>query len=69
MWWDRILPWRDSTILLKEEVVITAQRMEANSSAVAEAWLRRHGTEIVRLPSLNTPDVMAFHGRCVDAED
>ena len=31
------LSGRDSTIFLKEEVVITAQRMETNSSAVAEA--------------------------------
>ncbi len=49
----------DSTILLKEGVVITAQRMEANSITVAEAVVATTQTEILRLPSLNTPDVMA----------
>lgn len=50
---------RDSTIFLKDEVVITAQRMEANSSAVAEAVVTATQAEIVRLPSLNTPDAMS----------
>lgn len=49
----------DSTIVLKEEVVVTAQRMEANSSAVAEAVTTTLREDMVRLPSLNTPEVMA----------
>jgi outer membrane cobalamin receptor len=49
----------DSTILLKEGVVITAQRMATSSNAVAEAVVTTTLEEIVRLPSLNTPDVMA----------
>ena len=49
---------RDSTILLKDGVVITAQRMETNSRAVAEAVVTTTREEIVRLPSLTTPDVM-----------
>ncbi len=57
--WAQDASLADSTIVLKEVVIITALRMEANSNTVAEAVATTGREEILRLPSLNTPDVMA----------
>jgi len=50
---------RDSTIFLKDGVVITAQRMKTYEDAVAEAVVTQNRVEIIRLSPMSTPDAMA----------
>lgn len=52
----------DSTIILKEGVIITAQRMATDGSAVAESVVTQNRDEIIRLSPLSTPDAMAAMG-------
>lgn len=49
----------DSTILLKEGVIITAQRMETNRNDVSESIVDQDRDEIIRLKATTTPDAMA----------
>ncbi|MBA4053975.1 MAG: colicin I receptor [Marivirga sp.] len=49
----------DSTIILKEGIIITAQRMAAAGNAVAESVVTQDRDEIVRLSPISTPDAMA----------
>ncbi|MBL7858586.1 MAG: TonB-dependent receptor [Cyclobacteriaceae bacterium] len=53
------VPLRDSTILLKEVVVVTAQRMALRGDAVAESVVTQNRDQLIRLSPLSTPDAMA----------
>lgn len=50
---------RDSTIVLKEEVVVTAQRMNTDRRDVAESVVYQNREEIIRMPLLTSPDATA----------
>ena len=50
----------DSTIVLKENVVITAQRMHADRDAVAESIVSLNRDQIIRLSPMSTPDAMSM---------